>query len=376
MTLRPEPTGSDARCLGALALGILMLTAGGMAQVAHAQAIPQLSIADGEITVSGISSGAYMANQYHVAHSASVSGAGLVAGGLYGCSVSATMGNRVMATATRALTQCMHQTDRLEGAARFIDFISEFDRKHLIDPVAGLKGDVAYLFSGRADTTVGTRAVETAAEVLTHFGVETTLLTRLPDPQGQTMKAGHSFVTVDRGNPCETQDIPYVNACGYDQAGAILSLVLRETLVPPSEAPAGKMMAFDQAPFIPGGKKPLHVSMGETAFLYVPDACTAADAGCRLHVAFHGCQQSDDVLGPDEKFYEITGYNRWADTNRVVVLYPQAHRLNIEDGFLPTEFNPKACWNWWGYAYDSSFLLKAGAQIGAVKAMVDALQGR
>ena len=39
----------------------------------------------GSITVSGISSGAFFAHQFHVAYSSLVKGAGLVAGGLYRC---------------------------------------------------------------------------------------------------------------------------------------------------------------------------------------------------------------------------------------------------------------------------------------------------
>jgi len=39
----------------------------------------------GQISVSGISSGGFMAHQFHVAHSAHVMGAGIVAGGPYYC---------------------------------------------------------------------------------------------------------------------------------------------------------------------------------------------------------------------------------------------------------------------------------------------------
>src|SRR3954466_8505771 len=37
-----------------------------------------------QVSVAGISSGAFMANQLHIAHSAGLVGAGMVAGGLYG----------------------------------------------------------------------------------------------------------------------------------------------------------------------------------------------------------------------------------------------------------------------------------------------------
>src|SRR4051794_41269407 len=39
----------------------------------------------GGVTVSGISSGAFFAHQFHVAYSGLVKGAGMVAGGLYAC---------------------------------------------------------------------------------------------------------------------------------------------------------------------------------------------------------------------------------------------------------------------------------------------------
>ena len=40
-----------------------------------------------------------------------------------------------------------------------------------------------------------------------------------------------------------------------------------------------------------------------------------------LHVVFHGCKQSASLV--ERKFVEHAGYNRWADTNAFIVLYPQ-----------------------------------------------------
>ena len=39
-------------------------------------------------------------------------------------------------------------------------------------------------------------------------------------------------------------------------------------------------------------------------------------------------------------FTEGSGFARWADTNRLVILFPQ-----VEARIL----NTKACWDWWGY---------------------------
>jgi chitodextrinase len=56
-----------------------------------------------------------------------------------------------------------------------------------------------------------------------------------------------------------------------------------------------------------------------------------------------------------------TGYNKWADTNNIIMLYPQATASGP---------NPNGCWDWWGYD-DANYAVKAGRQMAAVKAMVD-----
>ena len=48
-------------------------------------ALPGLGINVGETSVSGLSAGAYMAGQLQVAHSKQIVGAGIVAGGPFGC---------------------------------------------------------------------------------------------------------------------------------------------------------------------------------------------------------------------------------------------------------------------------------------------------
>jgi poly(3-hydroxybutyrate) depolymerase len=41
----------------------------------------------------------------------------------------------------------------------------------------------------------------------------------------------------------------------------------------------------------------------------------------------HGYLQSAGVLG--NEFYTKVGVNEWADTNRIIVLYPQAHATTV-----------------------------------------------
>lgn len=102
--------------------------------------------------------------------------------------------------------------------------------------------------------------------------------------------------------------------------------------------------------------------MADEAFVYVPQSC-AKDAKCKVHIALHGCVQSAAVVGDD--FYADTGYNRWADTNDILVLYPQVNASTIP-------FNPQGCWDWFGYT-GLNYAFKSGAQLTAIKAMVDTL---
>jgi poly(3-hydroxybutyrate) depolymerase len=60
-----------------------------------------------QVSVASISSGAFMANQLHIAHSADIMGAAMIAGGLYGCAVEAVEDDGVRALASQAVFDCM-----------------------------------------------------------------------------------------------------------------------------------------------------------------------------------------------------------------------------------------------------------------------------
>jgi hypothetical protein len=107
--------------------------------------------------------------------------------------------------------------------------------------------------------------------------------------------------------------------------------------------------------------------MANSGFAYVPAACEKNGPGgrCKVHVAFHGCQQSFASI--EDKYIKNTGYNEWADTNNIIVLYPQT----IPD---PGQ-NPKGCWNWFGFARDPDYAKKNGIEMAAVKGMIDRAAG-
>jgi len=67
-----------------------------------AERLGALPIDPAQVSVAGISSGAFMANQIHVADSAGVMGAAIIAGGLYACAVQDVTSEGVLPLASQA----------------------------------------------------------------------------------------------------------------------------------------------------------------------------------------------------------------------------------------------------------------------------------
>jgi poly(3-hydroxybutyrate) depolymerase len=332
----PKPSSFSRTCLSSSrkALVALFISARALA----ADPLPALD-AEKQYTVSGVSSGAYMAVQLHVAHSSVVKGAGAVAGGPYYCAQGSlwTAYRNCMAPGWFAplppVQALLAEAGRLAGAGR-------------IDPLGGLRSGRAWLFSGSDDHTVTRPVVEALRSFYAGVGAEVAM---------RQLPAGHGMITEDSGNACRSTASPYINDCDYDAAGELLRYLLG-TLTQ-GQAIGENLHTFDQAPF-----GAYQISMADEGFVYVPKACETQR--CRVHVAFHGCRQTIDDIG--EQFVRGAGYNRWAEANRLIVLYPQV--IKRYWGI----YNPRGCWDWWGYT-GAQYATQDGAQIRAVKAMLDRL---
>ena len=162
--------------------------------------------------------------------------------------------------------------------------------------------------------------------------------------------------------------------CDYDAAERLLRPLNAGALDDrPAEPVRERLLAFDQTDFFdPAEARP---SLSSTGYVYVPEACAAGAAAagsCRLHVAFHGCSQN--VESVDDDFVWDGGYNRWAEANAVVVLYPQATAWSPVWDPLGWSGNPQGCWDWWGYG-GAGYAGRGGAQMQAVRAMIGRLLG-
>lgn len=321
--------------------------------------LPALEADRGQTSVSGISSGAYMAGQFEMAHAKDVVGAAIIAGGPYGCSESLYADvipgpGTALLNLTKAINGCMLNALQAFGVpnpeqlSERATRLAEHDR---IDPIEDVKTDRIYLFSGKNDTTVVPAIVEAAREFYEDVGVPPENILFVSD-----VPAAHAFVTDDRGPECDHAGKPYIVDCDYDQAGALLQQIYGP-LDAPAQVPAGELKVFDQEAFT---EDLSNHGLSDAGLVYVPQACQA-NAGCRVHIAFHGCGQNRTFVG--DAFARDSGYSRWADTNNIVVLFPQT---------AATPVNPQGCWDWWGYT-GADYLTRKAPQITAVYRMLERL---
>ncbi len=316
----------------------IVATALAVAFAAHAAPLPQLVIDPAQTTVSGLSSGGFMAVQLHVAYSATFAkGAGIVAGGPFYCAEDSIV---------NATGRCMNHTSSIPVTS-LVNTTNSWAASGALDPVSNLAQSKVYLYSGTADHTVVQAVMNDLLAYYKNFMPAGNIVYR------NDVASGHAMITDDYGSSCGTTASPYIDDCDFDLAGAMLAQFYGPLNPRNDGALTGSFIEFDQTAFVSGH------GMAGTGWVYVPQDC-AGGASCRVHVALHGCQQNTAAIG--DQFVRDTGYNRWADTNHIVVLYPQTGQ-GATNG----------CWDWWGYD-SANYAKKSGPQMAAIKAMVDRLE--
>jgi poly(3-hydroxybutyrate) depolymerase len=320
--------------------------------------LPGLSITADYVT--GISSGGYMATQLQVAYSGRFGGAGIFSAGTYHCAEDSVV------IALEACTSPQVIPDDLPGSISYTDRQAAAGT---IDPTSNLAHQRTWFFHGTADTVVAQKVADDLAAYYRHYGVPLTY--RSTDP------AGHAWISPLGPNPCPANTDPYINNCGFDAEGQLLSTMLGASVNPPNTGTLhGTVQAFSQDPYAvapqPGNGDVTRsgaaaIGMGPTGYVYIPQTC-AGGQRCRLVVALHGCLQTASQIGTT--FVTDSYLNQYADTNKLVVLYPQAEPDT-------TFTNPKGCWDWWGYLGpgDTGYATRSGPQMVTVMNMVHALGG-
>ncbi len=319
------------------------------------------------ITVSGISSGAFMALQMQIVHSKDIQGAVIMAGGPAACALD---------RADLAVKVCMKNPQQIleEGpiGKRHFDLMVEntlelsrstllVDGKTLpgnIDDLKHLTGKNISLYHGSDDTVIKSEMMNLTKTYLQKLNPDVSLrATQLPG-------TAHTWPTLEDGNPCLNQESPFIGKCSLDFAKEIFanfytnlkekSQKSREellahlheiTIATPPFSFSEMFSRMASGTFIFGGP-----SISTKAYLYVPESCSSGS--CPIHVAFHGCQMSSERIG--KTFVEKSGLIEWADTNQTVVYFPQVRDDNPK--------NPYGCWDWWGYT-GAFYATRDGPQI-------------
>lgn len=359
----PRPAGfcTSGRCrlqfLQRLFLVAFAICAGANAATVS---LPVFLINVRDTSVSGLSSGGFMAVQFGVAYSSIIKGVGVIAGGPYYCAqgdinIATT---KCSCTGVFAFSPCKVTNDSTHvdtlikqadayAAAGAIDSTSKLARQHI------------WLFSGSKDSVVPLAVMRDLLKFYRHY---------IPEQRIRFINdvpAEHAMPTDGYGKACDARGPPYINNCRFDAAGSLLKWLLgdlRPKTLPPKE---GRWIEFDQGEFVEDDQ-PATRGLAQTGFLYVPRACEGHAAQlCELHVVFHGCGQNVEKVG--DKFIRHAGYNHWADANATIVLYPQT---------AATVRNPNGCWDWFNAERDDpGYATREGRQMRAVKAMVDRIAG-
>jgi hypothetical protein len=345
----------------ALALASISSAAAGDAPLSAYNADPR------ESSVSGISSGAFMAVQLATAFSETFEGVGVIAGGPFGCAQPSGWAPGL--AIITALGPCMKgdPTPSIPALIRQAEGLAE---THDIDSLTNLRRQKIYVFRGYNDKVVARKVTDQTVAFYEHYlgaGQRGNLFYQ------NTYGAGHSQVTLAWGLPCASNTDYFIDKCGYDQAGVILRFIYGALSLRNSGAPKGKLLKFDQGQYTT--LEPAVYSMGDTGYVYVPDTCAAGES-CRVHIALHGCLQDAGDIG--EKYVRNAGYNEWADNNNIIVLYPQTRRIGPVGvdplAWNPLLVNPQACWDWWGYHdFTNAYMTHSGQQMAAIRAMLIAL---
>lgn len=324
-----------------------------------------------QTSVSGLSAGGFMAGQFLVAYSGILSGAGIFAGGPYGCA----RGDLAKATG-----DCMARPSLLTDGvmAHLWNKARTLAREGRIDTPDNLKSMKIFLFAGTNDKTVHPDVMERTYDWYRKAGVPESSLN-----YEKSLPAGHALPTLNYGNPCTTVSRPpWMNACNYDGAGKALTHIYGPLNPPePVTGAGGKLIEFFQKDFVepqPQTREDLaeQTGLNEFGYTFIPQSCRQGRR-CRIHVVFHGCRQaydapSDGIAANSTFGLQMVlraGYNEWAKTNSIIVVYPQAQK---------SKANPRGCFDWWGYlgGGEDTYLTKEAPQMKAVRAMIKTLSGK
>jgi len=326
-----------------LSLGVFC-AASLLAIAANAEQLARFNADPLRVTVSGISSGGAMAIQAHVAYSGTFRHVAVFAGVAYYCA---------QGDVALAIGRCQEALAAAEiPVGDLVATTRDWASRGWIDDTANMGASKVYLFSGTLDQTVRQPGMDAARDYYLNFVPAANIV------YNNTTAAGHGWISPLGQVLCAAQESPYVNNCFIDPQAAFLTMFYGALQPRQTGQLSGMFVPVDQGEFVDDRNPNLH-GMDSNAWLYVPASCARGEL-CKVHVAYHGCNQSYAKIG--DQFIRQANINEWADTNHMLVLYPQVLASPPNNGL--------GCWDWWGYD-NADYAKKNGPQLLATKRMVD-----
>lgn len=360
-------------------------------------------------SISGISSGGFMAAQMGVIYSSEIEAVGIVAAGFYNCAqnhyqeslsfsfklgkgyrafyetevddkelIQGHINNSIRLSPRNPIYQsvqiCMKES---EAASIDLKEISRLQSEKLIDSTEHIKNQQILLYQGGLDQVVNPALLAKNKEFYEKMNVPSNQVLNIENSKG-----AHNFPTdyLDL-NSCSHQGIPYVSSCELNLAGKILKQVMgTKELVRNPEDVESHFFKVTQRIL---GAHPKSVS--DYGYLAASPYCLENPADCRVHVALHGCEMSDsfdpsfderyskyaklgylkmrrraerpiwhyflpviEQLKPQmgaEKFARLSGYMDYVNDENKLMVLFPQTWITEEN--YPG--NPKGCWDWYGW---------------------------
>ena len=196
-----------------LLVSILVLTAPGFAPATTRADDPPLGAYNADISessISGISSGAFMAVQFATAWSGTIKGVGVIAGGPYYCAQGTAiggLGGNIGAILTATGPCMVGPPPAIEPLVRQTD---DWARKRDIDNTPHIAGQKIYIFGGYNDAVVNRTVTDATHRFYLHY---------LSDRNRGNLfyqtaiGAGHSQVTLSYGLECSDNKDYFIDRC-------------------------------------------------------------------------------------------------------------------------------------------------------------------
>jgi hypothetical protein len=361
--------------------------------------LPRLNLF-GNITISGISSGADVAVQFHIANSDIINGSAIFAGQAYGCAVHRFAIEPQFACLNQSYErrgpgcvgmswgsapcygcdgQLNSQTvtyDHCKGPTIplgpgwtqipiLIKYAQDLEANGDIPPLSNLIDDSVYLYRGTKDTVYLDGSVNNTLAFFQALNVTQSLFV-------SNIPSAHCWPSTASPPQGICGGSYTLQNCNYDGAGGALQFLYGESLITPSNISyyiPNNMLMFYQ----------FHYSLdtpwagqGKQGYVYIPSFCNSGP--CRLHVALHGCGMSASNPSMSMNFIQDTGLNAWAEANNLVILYPQMGGFLDYNITAPAEQLESACFDGYGQT-GIDFASTTGPQMLAIRNMISALYG-